>query len=132
MSKVLKYYWPTGLVLLVIAYATLWPDPLPDNSIPLFPGADKLIHAIMMGGLLSAILFDRARKFGCAKALARTSKCWILVICMMFCVIDEGAQSLMKLGRESDPLDLLADWGGCIIAFLLAPAAIRKVLKNKP
>lgn len=57
-QKFCKEWWPTALTLSAVLYATLWPDPVGASEVMLFPGADKLIHAIMMGGLASAVLFD--------------------------------------------------------------------------
>lgn len=51
----------TIIVILVILYLTLWPDPLPDDTPHLFPGADKVVHALMFGGLTLVILIDRQR-----------------------------------------------------------------------
>ena len=49
------------IVIAVILYATLNDNPLGADELPIFPGADKVIHAIMFGGLFSAISFDRFR-----------------------------------------------------------------------
>jgi len=54
-------WWPTALVVGVILYATLNSDPVGADRFPAIPHLDKLIHAIMFGGLFSAISFDRRR-----------------------------------------------------------------------
>ena len=38
--------------IIAVLYLTLVPRPLPDMDIPLFPGADKVVHAIMMMGVM--------------------------------------------------------------------------------
>ena len=56
----LRHYWPTLIVVGVILFATLSSDPTGDVSFEI-PHLDKLIHAIMMGGLVGAIAFDYKR-----------------------------------------------------------------------
>lgn len=128
MMKNISKYWPTALVVLIILYATWLPHPLPDSEIPPIPHIDKLIHAIMMGGLASAIMFDwyRSRR---TRILSVRAIIMFTAIAMGFSVIDEVVQGLLPIGRQSDPLDLLADWAGCIIAAFAAPPAIRHVLR---
>lgn len=127
--KRISAYWPTALVVLVILYATWVPHPLPDEDIPPIPHIDKLIHAIMMGGLASALMFDWYR--GCRdRILSARAVILFTAAAMGFSVIDEVVQGLLPIGRPSDPLDLLADWGGCLIAAFAAPPAIRAVLRR--
>lgn len=116
------------ITLAVVLYATLWPDPAGADDVMIFPGADKLIHAIMMGGLLSAILFDKRRSGSLLTNKYITYAAGIIII---FSVFDEVAQSLMGLGRSSDFLDFLADAGGVILASLLAPPVINRIFRHK-
>lgn len=128
--RFLKKFWPTIIVLLVVLYATEWPDPLPEDAPPLFFGADKLIHAIMMGGIVAAVLFDLSRHKG--RAILTSKNIWMTTLAVaVFAAIDEISQSIFGLGRESDILDLLADWGGCIIAALTAPPVLRYIFRKK-
>jgi len=39
------------VVAAVILYGTISSDPAGVEHLPMFPGADKLIHAVMFGGL---------------------------------------------------------------------------------
>lgn len=128
MRRLLSY-WPTALVLFVILYATWLPHPLPEDDIPPIPHIDKLIHAIMMGGLAAALMFDwyrvdRTHVLTLRRIILFTS------VAMAFSVVDEIVQGLLPIGRPSDLVDLLADWGGCIIAAFAAPPAIRAVLRR--
>lgn len=121
-------FWPTILVVAVIAYATLNSNPVaPDMS--LMPHMDKLIHAIMMGGLFSAIAFDCQRRHRDRNIL--TPKfLWTLYACVViFSIGDEILQKAMENGRSADILDFAADAAGALIALFTAPPAIRAVLK---
>lgn len=126
--KVFYRYWPSMITLAVVLYATLWSDPVGDYTLPPIPHLDKLIHAVMMGGLYGAVLFDkqRADHRPPSAAFMRVTAC----IVMVFCIFDEIAQSLMGIGRSGDILDLAADWFGIIVAYFIAPPAIKKGLKR--
>ncbi len=50
------------LTVALILWLTLAPDPLGDDSPRLFPGADKVAHAIMFGFLTVVQLLDRQRR----------------------------------------------------------------------
>ena len=123
-------YWPSALTLGVVLYATLFSDPLGDHEMPPIPHLDKLIHAIMMGGLYGAVAFDtqRANK---SRRLSRRFLNTLAIVIMAFGIIDEIAQVTMGLGMSGDVLDLAADWTGVIIAYFSAPPTIRKVLGMK-
>lgn len=129
--KTLLKYWPTALVVLVILYATWVPHPLPDDEIPPIPHVDKLIHAIMMGGLAAALMFDYYRS-SAARRLSPRAVILFVAVAMGFSVVDEVVQGLLPIGRPSDPLDLLADWTGCFVAAIAAPPAIKAVVRRRP
>lgn len=129
IKEMIKKFWPTSIVLAVIVYATLSNDPIGADELPLIPHIDKLIHAIMMGGLFSAIVFDLCRNE--RQKLATKRLIGIAVGVMIFCIFDEIAQTTLTDTRSGDPLDLLADWVGIWIAYFAAPPAIKYVLKIK-
>lgn len=58
--------WPSWILTIVVSlailYLTLVPHPLPDDTPQLFPGADKVVHALMFGGLTFVILLDTQRR----------------------------------------------------------------------
>lgn len=131
MTKFLKHYWPTILTLGVVLYATLSPDPLPDGTPPLFPGFDKLIHAIMMGGLCGAIMFDYYRQKPTSGRLSNSVKLWVVVALVLFSGLDEILQPLLTDNRQGDFLDFLADLGGILVALVAAPPVIKYVCRKK-
>jgi len=127
----IRRWWPTILTLGLVLWLTLAPDPVPTEDLPLFPGADKLVHAIMMGGLAGAVMFDYERD-GVRRAQRLTPKVVrTVVLCMaFFCAIDEWAQGEMGLGRSTDILDLLADWVGVVVAAIVTPPLLRRILRH--
>lgn len=126
----LLMWWPTALTLAVVLYATLWPDPTGDVSMVWFPGADKLIHAVMMGGLASAVLFDRRRS---GRILTRRFIAGVAIGTIAFSVLDEFGQGLMNLGRTTEALDFFANAGGVVLGCLLATPVINRIFKkSKP
>ena len=55
--------WTLSIVCcLIILYLTLLPDPLNGNHVSLFEGADKVVHAIMMMGMMLCMAIDALRK----------------------------------------------------------------------
>lgn len=131
MESILRFcktWWPTALTLGVVLYATLWPDPVAADDVMLFPGADKLIHAIMMGGLTSAILFDMRRA---GHSLTRRRILAVGAVIVVFSVIDEILQAAMDLGRAFEAVDILADTAGIIIASFTAPPTINRIFRHK-
>lgn len=127
----LRCYWPSLLVVLVILYATWIPKPLPDDTLPSMPNIDKLIHAIMFGGLAGALMFDYHRKDVREHKLSLTVLVVIGSACAAFGVLDEVVQGLLGFGRESDVWDLTADWVGIGVAMLVAPIVIRRIFRKK-
>lgn len=123
----LRRYWPSLLTLGVVLYATLTADPLDDTTLPPIPHLDKLIHAVMMGGLYGAVIFDRQRSDK-TKSVDKRFRITLAYAIAVFCILDEIAQASMGLGRSGDPLDLIADWSGIAVAYFTAPPAVRSVL----
>lgn len=122
-------FWPSMLTLAVILYATLAKDPVGAEELPPIPHIDKLIHAVMLGGLLSAVAFDMSRK---SKHRLSKKTLWILFACVCaFGLADEALQAIPSIGRGCDPADFAADCFGALVALWLAPMAITRVLKLK-
>ena len=121
-------YWSSGLTLLVVLYATLWPDPVGAEEMAFFPGIDKLIHAVMMGGLASAVIFD-IRRAGHRLDLRTCATVGISVV--VFSLFDEIAQKVMCLGRAFEWLDLLADSAGVLLGLILGRPVINRILRKR-
>lgn len=127
-------WWPTAITVAIVLYLTLAPDPTPDVEIPSFLGeyADKIIHAIMMGGITGAMIFDWFRgRDGDERRMTTGYTATTVIIVALFSIIDEWAQSAMGLGRTGDVYDLLADFTGIFIALLVAPPLCRRILRGK-
>lgn len=128
--KFLKHYWPSLLVVAVILYATLFPDPLPEEQAFEIPHLDKLIHAIMFGGMAGALAFDYQRSHR-ANILGHRAMLACCVIAAAFGLVIEFAQEAMGLGRSGDEYDFVADCVGTLAAYFAAPPAIRAVLRKR-
>ena len=128
--RFLKRFWPSLLTLGVVLYATLTASPLGDEKLPLIPHIDKAIHAVMMGGLTGAVLFDLRR------ADRRRTLGWRLVLAvgagvLLFAMADEWLQGQLNIGRPSDPYDAAANAAGVLAAMAVAPCSVRRVLPEK-
>lgn len=109
----------TVISVLVILYLTLFPDPAPHIRIPLFVGADKVIHAIMFAFFAGALVVDfyRVNYFG--KNISRLYA-FCLVVSFVFGGLVEILQAEMGLGRSGDIYDLIADVIGAAIGMIVA------------
>ncbi|MDE7114969.1 MAG: VanZ family protein, partial [Muribaculaceae bacterium] len=102
----------------VILWLTLVPRPLGDMKPELFPGADKVVHAIMFGGLALMILTDCSRSRGWHR-LSLLSVITAAAVSTLFGIVIELLQREMDLGRSYDFYDILADAAGAVTAALL-------------
>lgn len=114
-------------VVAVILYATLNSDPVAVDSLPPLPHLDKLIHAVMFGGLFSALCFDRYRS---GHPLTLAAKVAFALCSALAGGLDELAQSAMDNGRSAELLDFIADCVGIAVAYMTAPPAIRRVVRK--
>lgn len=107
----------TIITALLILWLTLVPDPLGDDSPDLFPGADKVVHAIMFGFFTVMVLLDRQRKIGWVRMTNETVV--LAVFISSFFGIDiEFAQLAMGLGRGFEVADMIADVVGASLCGL--------------
>lgn len=109
---------PTGLLTGVTVAAILWltlaPHPTGDVEIPLFPGADKVVHSIMFGFLTMIVLLESMKYYKWEPlSLARIGV--VAFICSAFGVGIEVAQRAMGMGRSFEILDILADACGAMV-----------------
>ncbi|MCM1519335.1 MAG: VanZ family protein [Lachnoclostridium sp.] len=96
----------------VILYLTLAPDPLGAEDIPAFPGADKVVHAIMFGTLSLIIALDRFM-------IGRNDKAIVLIIIAVMVSIAGGIIEILQqasaIGRSGDIWDFAADTAGAFL-----------------
>lgn len=127
----IRHWWPTSLTVLAVLWLTLAPDPAPDVEIPSFLGeyADKVVHAIMMGGITAVGIFDYKRRMPDApRPLTAAVVSSMAIAVMVFSLLDEWAQGVMGLGRSADIWDFAADFAGMVIALLIAPWACNVII----
>lgn len=110
---------PTGLLSGITVALILWlvlaPHPTGDLELPLFPGADKIVHAVIFGFLTLMVLLDtmKHRKW---QMLTLPAVGIISILCALFGVGLEFVQEAMHMGRTMEVMDMLADAGGAILA----------------
>ncbi len=125
MHKGLKRRYPhfllSALVTLGVIYLTLMPRPFGQLHVPMFAGADKVVHFLMFFAVAVSYYFDIVHK----KAIADKPRLlgWIFLFATVFGGAIELAQSGMGLGRSGDWFDLFADaagaFYGCVVAWLV-------------
>lgn len=98
-------YLPSLIAFAALAWLTLSPDPLPDNKLPLWEGADKMAHALLFGGMTVVFLSDTFR---------RRPLHFLLIFLIICAGIGSGAlieiiQRSMGLGRQAERADFYAD-----------------------
>ena len=103
----------SGVTVALILWLTLAPHPTGDLDLPLFPGADKVVHIVMFGFLTFVVLLELMKK-----------KHWVPLplpligiisfIIALFGIGIEVLQMKMGLGRTFEVLDILADTGGAV------------------
>lgn len=108
----------TAIGLLVILWMTLAPHPLGEEELPLFPGADKIAHAVMFGGFSLLILLDETRR-NAWKPISRAKIWGAFATSALLGLIVEICQLVMELGRSFEWLDFVADSTGALLACLL-------------
>ena len=119
----------TIVVSLVILYLTLVPQPLPEDTPTLFPGADKLVHAIMFGALAAAIVVDARRR---GTAVCRDISVLAIVSASMAGGIIELVQWWMDAGRSGDTLDFAADVVGACLGAWAGMKIAKIILRRQP
>ena len=119
-------YLLSALTVLAILYLTLVPRPLPDTSFEMPPGTDKVIHALMFGGLCFMLMIDMTLRHH--TITRRVTTCVVIGVTLFGGVI-EIAQQAMALGRGGDLFDWIADIAGTLLAVPVATVAIKKLKK---
>lgn len=132
VDKILKAaarWWPTALTVALILYATLAEHPAGAEELPVIPYIDKLIHAIMMGGLTGAAVFDYKRAHRAEGSLTAAVMYRIVLAVMLFSFVDEIAQEYLTDARGGEVGDFVADGLGIGGAFFLAPPVVCRLLR---
>lgn len=125
---------PTGALTVTVTaaviYLTLVPHPLPDNDLQLFPGADKVVHALMMAGIVWAATIDRARY--CARHKnsnpPKAPLTLYLVATILFGGVIELLQLAMDMGRGAEWPDFAADCIGAAAAYIISRLSWQKLV----
>lgn len=101
----------TGAIL----YLTLAPHPLPNNDIRFWEHTDKIVHAIMFGGLYFCVWLDIWRNKKAPLKLRLLLAGGIAV----FGGVIELLQRAMHQGRGAEWADLAADAAGALLGALI-------------
>ena len=134
---IISLRWLPALgVSAAIAWLTLAPHPLPENDIPWFEGADKVVHFIMFATLMATVVFGLHLSPGFRNASAQRPKRALRgrilagALCVViFAALDEWAQGAMQMGRSAETADFLADLAG-IAAITIAALLYRHPKKG--
>ncbi|MBD5352541.1 MAG: hypothetical protein HDR86_06910 [Bacteroides sp.] len=103
----------TALTVSAVLYLTLFPRPLPDSDFQFWEHTDKIVHALMMLGVYTALAIDLRRPL-------TTKLRWSLFAAVAaFGAAIELAQWAMHLGRTASTADLAADLIGTLLPTLL-------------
>ena len=108
----------SAVVTAGVLYLTLAPRPFGSVRIPLFEGADKVVHFMMFFAMAFAYHFDFRR--GKKPVDEARLMGWIFVSLSAFGGLIELAQWKMQMGRSGDWYDLLADIAGAVYGIILA------------
>ena len=118
-------YLPTAIVLALLFYLTLVPDPLPRIEQP-FLHVDKLAHVAMMLVVSLIYTFDYTRRERQHK-LSLPVSLWIFLITVALGGFIELAQGTELVNRGCDIWDFVADSLGSVIAFAISRPLMRVI-----
>lgn len=119
-------YLPTAIVLVLLFYLTLVPQPLPPIDVPML-NADKVVHMVMMWGVSSVIMFDYKRRER-QRVLSLSVRFYIMVGTILLGAFIELAQGTELIHRGCDLWDGIANAVGCVLAFFITPPLLRHLL----
>ncbi|MDE6271426.1 MAG: VanZ family protein [Muribaculaceae bacterium] len=106
--------WILTIVCLgVIGWLTLVPQPLGEEELPLFPGADKVAHGVMFFSLALCLFFDTLRSRGW-RPLRLPLVAGLTLIAMLVGIGIECVQP--SVGRGFEFWDMVADAFGAVLA----------------
>lgn len=109
--------WPKWILTIVclgvIFWLTLVPQPLGEEELPLFPGADKVAHILMFFCLALCLFFDTLRSRGW-RPLHLPLVAGLTLIAMFIGIAIECVQP--AVGRGFEFMDMMADAFGAVLA----------------
>lgn len=124
----------TVIVVGAILWLTLSPNPLPDNDLPMFEGADKIVHGLMFGGLYFAMCFDcillGIRRRQSVKTVKPPMSLVLALVSVAFGGVIELVQGSMDMGRSCDAVDFVADAAGVLLSVVVSPFVLRRVFAD--
>ena len=103
-------YWLVTIFYCVGIFVMSHKPALIDVELP-FPGADKLIHAILFGGLATIVSIGMRRS---GKSLSFARQFYLPVLFATVYGISDEIHQYFVPGRHFDPLDILADTAGAV------------------
>lgn len=104
----------SGIVFLLIPRLTLDPQPIEDMKIMIFPGADKVVHALMFGGMAGVMCLD-FQKRNWKMPISWKLLAFSCVFASILGIVIEYLQGNMNLGRTFEAMDIVADIIGAVL-----------------
>lgn len=120
-------YVPTTFVLIAITYLSLAEDPVHAREIPLFEGADKLVHGCMYLALVVVGCFDMYR-VGKRPSICRCAG-WT-VVAVAWGGLMELLQGALTMGRTADWFDFLANSCGALVGLAVSWYVLPAMMKR--
>lgn len=118
----------TAIVILGIGWLTLSPSPAGEIEIPLFDGADKIIHEGMFFTLALTAGYEAVRKFPRRIGFCASGAC---LLSAGYGILIEYLQDRMRMSRSFEAADIAADVAGSIGgAFILLMIEAGRNRKN--
>lgn len=113
MARYVPAWLPSILILVAVLWLTLAPHPVGDMDVPLFEGADKVVHAAMFMVLTFAVLFDLMRTRGWQQVSLPVISVVVFAAGLLG-ILTECLQNVMGTGRSMEILDMGADFIGAV------------------
>lgn len=123
LYKVPRFLLST-IVIAVVLYLTLFPRPFGSVHIPLFAGADKVVHGVMFLGVAFSLAIDFSR--GSRRVSIISLGVASVALASFLGGAIEMAQWQMGMGRSGDWFDFAADFIGAVIGVAIAAAMLKR------
>lgn len=123
-------YCYSVVVVCAVIYLTLFPDPLPTTDMPFIEGLDKVVHGVMMMGVVLSLALDYIRNKRHPMKMPLGIMLVFLFATIAFGAAIEIAQYAMGLGRGCEMTDFIADCVGAIIGLTIARVWMVGIVKR--